>query len=112
MSDDARHQISKLIFTCDQRNDDGDFDGVGELFAHATIGVEGMGDVVCEGAQGTAEQFRLTTDAPAVTATFTGPLESAVRLLGGRLTPKYTPEGVEVSGNVTLDELRAVFPGF
>jgi len=58
---DARHEISKLIFTCDQRNDDGDFDGVGELFAHATIGVEDMGDVVCEGAEGTAEQFRITT---------------------------------------------------
>jgi hypothetical protein len=59
--DDARHEISKLIFLCDQRNDDGDFDGVGELFAHATIGVAGMGDVVCEGAAATAEQFRSST---------------------------------------------------
>ena len=57
----ARHEISKLIFTCDQRNDDGDFDGVGELFARATIGVEDMGDVVCSGAQETANQFKLTT---------------------------------------------------
>ena len=32
----ATDEISRLIFTCDQRNDDGDFDGVGELFAHAT----------------------------------------------------------------------------
>jgi hypothetical protein len=58
---DARHQISKLVFTCDQRNDDGDFDGVGELFAHASIGVEGMGEDVCSGAAATAEQFRSTT---------------------------------------------------
>jgi hypothetical protein len=58
---DARHHISKLIFTCDQRNDDGDFDGVGELFAHAYIGVEGMGENVCEGAEATAQQFKDTT---------------------------------------------------
>ena len=36
----------------------GDFDGVGELFAHATMGVVGMGDVVCEGAEGVAQQYR------------------------------------------------------
>jgi hypothetical protein len=53
--------IAKLIFTCDRCNDDGDFDAVGQLFAHATIGVDGMGDVVCEGAEGTAEQFRAAT---------------------------------------------------
>ena len=58
---DARHEISKLIFQCDQRNDDGDFDGVGALFAHASIGVEGMGDDVCAGAEATARQFRATT---------------------------------------------------
>lgn len=58
---DARHEISKLIFTCDQRNDAGDFDGVGELFAHASIGVSGMGDVVCTGAKETADQFRRVT---------------------------------------------------
>ena len=38
---DARHEIARLIFLCDERNDDGDFDGVGELFADAVIGVEG-----------------------------------------------------------------------
>ena len=57
-------------------------------------------------------QARISADAPAPTATFTGPLESAVRLLAGRLTPRYTPAGVEVTGNITLDELRRVFPGF
>ena len=52
---------------------------------------------------------RSATDA---TATFTGPLEAAVRLIGGRLKAESTPVGVEVSGNVTLDDLRRVFPGF
>jgi len=63
MSDvcEARHAIAKLIFTCDERNDAGDFDAVGALFAHATIGVSGMGDVVCEGAKGVADQFRAVT---------------------------------------------------
>jgi uncharacterized protein (TIGR03083 family) len=55
---------------------------------------------------------RITPEALPVTATFAGPLESAVRLLAGRLTPKHTPAGLAVTGNVTLDELRAVFPGF
>jgi uncharacterized protein (TIGR03083 family) len=55
---------------------------------------------------------RLTTQALPATATFTGPLESAIRLIYGRLTPKHTPAGVAVTGNVSLDELRAVFPGF
>jgi uncharacterized protein (TIGR03083 family) len=46
------------------------------------------------------------------TATFSGPLESLARLLSGRLRPEVTPESVEVTGNVTLDELRKVFPGY
>ena len=44
--------------------------------------------------------------------TFTGPLEAAVRLLSGRLKPEFTPAGVEVTGNVSLDDLRSVFPGY
>ncbi|MET0495890.1 MAG: maleylpyruvate isomerase family mycothiol-dependent enzyme, partial [Actinoplanes sp.] len=58
------------------------------------------------------EQVRLTSEAAPATATFAGPLESVMRLVAGRLTPKYTPAGVTVTGNITLDELRAVFPGF
>jgi uncharacterized protein (TIGR03083 family) len=46
------------------------------------------------------------------TATFDGPLEAGVRLLAGRLGPGHTPSGVSVSGDVTLDELRKVFPGY
>ena len=58
---DALQEFSRLIFLCDQRNDDGDFDGVGELFAHGSISVEGMGEDVCSGAEQTAQQFRRTT---------------------------------------------------
>jgi len=46
------------------------------------------------------------------TATFDGPLEVGIRLLSGRLKPQYTPAGVEVTGNVSLEDLRKVFPGY
>ena len=58
------------------------------------------------------DDSRLTTVPSPATATFTGPLEAALRLLAGRLGPSYTPAGVTVTGDVTLDDLRAVFPGF
>jgi uncharacterized protein (TIGR03083 family) len=51
-------------------------------------------------------------DGGEATATYDGPLESVVRLLAGRLSPEHTPAGVRVTGNVTLDELRRVFPGY
>jgi len=54
----------------------------------------------------------LQTEIVDPTATFTGPVESAVRLVGGRLRPEYTPAGVAVTGNVSLDDLRRVFPGY
>jgi uncharacterized protein (TIGR03083 family) len=44
-------------------------------------------------------------------ATFDGPAEAFVRLLSGRLKPPYDKD-VTVEGDVTLDELRRVFPGF
>lgn len=46
------------------------------------------------------------------TATFSGPLEAAVRMIAGRLAPEYTPAGLTVSGNVTIDQLRHAFPGY
>jgi uncharacterized protein (TIGR03083 family) len=46
-----------------------------------------------------------------VTATFTGPIEAVIRLIGGRLTPERIPAGIEITGT-TLDELRRVFPGY
>ncbi|TDO37396.1 maleylpyruvate isomerase family mycothiol-dependent enzyme [Paractinoplanes brasiliensis] len=58
------------------------------------------------------DKAQFTTEALDATATFTGPLEAALRLLTGRLGPRYTADAVQVTGNVTLDELRTVFPGF
>ncbi|GAB1639877.1 maleylpyruvate isomerase N-terminal domain-containing protein [Krasilnikovia sp. MM14-A1259] len=55
---------------------------------------------------------RLTTENLPTTATFAGPLESALRLIYGRLGPEHTPAGLAVTGNISLDQLRAVFPGF
>jgi uncharacterized protein (TIGR03083 family) len=46
------------------------------------------------------------------TASFSGPLPAAIRLIEGRLGPEYTPAAVQVTGDVTLAGLRAVFPGF
>jgi uncharacterized protein (TIGR03083 family) len=58
------------------------------------------------------DKARFTTEDLPATATFTGPLESAMRLIYGRLGPRFTPAGVDVTGAITLDGLRAVFPGF
>jgi uncharacterized protein (TIGR03083 family) len=46
------------------------------------------------------------------TATFAGPLEAAIRLIGGRLKPDFTAADITVTGSITLDDLRRVFPGF
>jgi uncharacterized protein (TIGR03083 family) len=40
------------------------------------------------------------------------PAEVWLRLAVGRLTPRYTPDGVRVTGPLSLDDLRQVFPGF
>jgi uncharacterized protein (TIGR03083 family) len=40
------------------------------------------------------------------------PAEAWLRLLTGRLAPDRTPPGVAVTGPVSLDDLRKVFPGF
>ncbi|MCW2790935.1 MAG: hypothetical protein JWO76_33 [Nocardioides sp.] len=73
--------------------------------ATVVLGDSGYGVVVDDG-------VRLTRDPGAHTATFTGPLEAGVRLLTGRLKPQHTPDGVAVTGNVSLDDLRLAFPGF
>ncbi len=52
------------------------------------------------------------TDPAAASATLTGPPDAVARLIAGRLTPRWTPEAVTVSGNVGLDDLRRVFPGY
>ncbi len=60
-ADEARAAISRLIFLCDAYNDAAQFDKVGKLFRDGEIGVSGMGDSVCRGAEATAEQFRNST---------------------------------------------------
>jgi hypothetical protein len=39
------------------------------------------------------------------------PAEAFVRLLYGRLDRDHTPAGITTDG-LTLDQLRAIFPGF
>jgi uncharacterized protein (TIGR03083 family) len=46
------------------------------------------------------------------TATLVGSSDAVARLLSGRLRPGHTPAGVTVTGNVTLEDLRRVFPGY
>ena len=59
-----------------------------------------------------ADKVSVTTAVTNPTATFVGPLDAVLRLIGGRLSPAHTPAGVEVIGDVTLDDRRAVFPGY
>ena len=53
----------------------------------------------------------LRATADSATATFDGPLEAFVRLVGGRLTDNDA-DVVNVEGNVSLDDLQRVFPGY
>ncbi|WP_377642218.1 maleylpyruvate isomerase N-terminal domain-containing protein [Oryzobacter terrae] len=46
------------------------------------------------------------------TARFEGSPDAVARLVSGRLTPAHTPTDVTVSGNLDLDDLRRVFPGY
>jgi NAD(P)H-dependent FMN reductase len=71
----------------------------------AVVDVHGYGLTI-------ADTVTLSPELDGATAAFAGPKEAAVRLIGGRLTPEYTPETVHVDGNVSLDDLRKVFPGF
>jgi hypothetical protein len=53
------------------------------------------------------------TDRPAdPDAELTLPAESWLRLVSGRLAAARTPAGVSVSGAITLDQLRQIFPGY
>lgn len=54
----------------------------------------------------------LTGPVADATATFHGSTEALVRLLAGRLRPEFTPASATVSGNLTLEDLRRVFPGY
>ncbi|RYC13275.1 maleylpyruvate isomerase family mycothiol-dependent enzyme [Nocardioides zhouii] len=58
------------------------------------------------------DSVAIEADTSDPTATYAGPLEAVVRLVGGRLGENHTPTDATVTGNVTLDELRQVFPGY
>lgn len=58
------------------------------------------------------DEIRIAEGVTDPSAVFEGPVEAAVRLLSGRLSPEHTPSGVTVTGNVTFDELRTAFPGY
>lgn len=73
--------------------------------AVVSVGDSGVALVVDDG-------VRLTRSAADPTARLDAPLEALVRLLGGRLRDPYVPQGLEVTGNVSLADLQRVFPGF
>ena len=77
------------------------------LAAPVVVDVEGSGYGLV-----VTDKAAVVADPTDPTATFTGPLEAAIRLVGGRLRPANTPESVKVTGAVTLDDLRRVFPGY
>jgi uncharacterized protein (TIGR03083 family) len=58
------------------------------------------------------EKVALTDKPAAADGTLRIPAEAWLRLITGRLAPKYTPDGVEIDGPLSLDDLRNVFPGF
>ena len=76
----------------------------GELSEPAVVAAPGAGLVIDDAAAvvGVAES---------PSATFRGSPEAFIRLLNGRLKEPYV-DGVTVEGNVTLDQLRKVFPGY
>ncbi|GAA4250063.1 maleylpyruvate isomerase family mycothiol-dependent enzyme [Dactylosporangium darangshiense] len=59
-----------------------------------------------------AEPVALTAAPEAPDGELELPLEAWLRLAAGRLKPAYTPASVQVTGAITLDDLRAVFPGY
>ena len=54
----------------------------------------------------------LVPSGAATTARFEGSPDAVARLVSGRLTPAHTPADVTVSGDLDLDALRRVFPGY
>ncbi len=74
--------------------------------AHVTLGDLGLSLSV------TDTVALVPTNGVEPTATFTGSPDAVARLLSGRLTQRHTPAGVSVTGNVDLDDLRRVFPGY
>ena len=51
-------------------------------------------------------------ESPDADSTLVLPAEAWLRLVAGRLAPSRTPDGVVSTGPISLDKLRAVFPGY
>lgn len=75
-----------------------------QVDGEAQVAVPGAGLVI-------ADAVSVVPSVANPTATLTGPQGAVVRLLSGRLTAERS-EGVEVTGEVSLDDLRKVFPGY
>ncbi|SIM63471.1 maleylpyruvate isomerase family mycothiol-dependent enzyme [Micromonospora cremea] len=58
------------------------------------------------------ERIELTDAPEQPDGELTAPAEAWLRLATGRLGPQHTPDGVRVTGPVSLDDLRRVFAGF
>jgi uncharacterized protein (TIGR03083 family) len=60
------------------------------------------------------EEGASLTEGPAADATARASLaaEAWLRLTAGRLAADHTPEGVGIEGDVSLDDLRRLFPGY
>jgi uncharacterized protein (TIGR03083 family) len=58
------------------------------------------------------ESTQLTTGAATTDNKLTLPAEALLRMTAGRLGPEHTPSSVTIVGDVTLDDLRKVFPGY
>ncbi|WP_238013598.1 maleylpyruvate isomerase family mycothiol-dependent enzyme [Dactylosporangium sp. AC04546] len=59
-----------------------------------------------------ADKVSLASSEAEVDAELSLPLEAWLRLAAGRLGAQYTPSSVKATGVFTLDDLRALFPGY
>jgi hypothetical protein len=96
---------SRVGYELGEQFEDAGFTGkADQLASPARVAVPG-GGIVIESA------VSVVPDLDDATATFRGAPGAVVRLLSGRLRPEHA-DGVSVEGNVSLDDLRRVFPGF
>jgi uncharacterized protein (TIGR03083 family) len=75
-----------------------------ELAAPVSVAIPGAGLVI-------DDAVTVVDHLESPSATFNGPAEAFIRLITGRLKAPYDKD-VTVEGNITLDDLRRVFPGF
>ena len=75
-----------------------------ELSESAVVAAPGVGLVI-------EDAVTVVSDPESPSATFHGSAGAFIRLLSGRLKQPYG-KGVTVEGNVTLDDLHRVFPGY